>query len=259
MLLRRRRRTLSRARLQPRRHEETRQGGRKHVDTSDDDRTFDAASRRPTRASRGLRHRRRRTKSPRRSCRTPANSPTTVENVANSDSVIVVKGLTKQFGQRVAFEDVTFNVRRGEVFGFLGPNGAGKTSTVRTLSTLVAPSVWHREVAGIPLDGEARHRDSSTHRGDDGGSRTVLAPERHGEPGLLRGSLRLSRRATSNRSGARVGQPLFAGQRSLRQSVQGTASTRGSGAGAPQRSGDHVPRRTNGRTWIPSRRSRCTI
>ena len=62
------------------------------------------------------------------------------DDVATSDSVIVVKGLTKQFGQRVAFEDVTFNVRRGEVFGFLGPNGAGKTSTVRTLSTLVAPT-----------------------------------------------------------------------------------------------------------------------
>ena len=70
-----------------------------------------------------------------------------------SDSVIVVEHLTKQFGQRVAFEDVTFNVRRGEVFGFLGPNGAGKTTTVRTLSTLVTPTSGSAEVAGIPLDG----------------------------------------------------------------------------------------------------------
>jgi ABC-2 type transport system ATP-binding protein len=76
------------------------------------------------------------------------------ENVATSDSVIVVQHLTKQFGQRVAFEDVTFNVQRGEVFGFLGPNGAGKTSTVRTLSTLVAPTSGTAEVAGIPLDGK---------------------------------------------------------------------------------------------------------
>jgi ABC-2 type transport system ATP-binding protein len=76
------------------------------------------------------------------------------DDVTTSDSVIVVKGLTKQFGQRVAFEDVTFNVRRGEVFGFLGPNGAGKTSTVRTLSTLVAPTAGTAEVAGIPLDGK---------------------------------------------------------------------------------------------------------
>jgi ABC-2 type transport system ATP-binding protein len=73
---------------------------------------------------------------------------------APADSVIVVWHLMKRFGSRVAFEDVTFNVRRGEVFGFLGPNGAGKTSTVRTLSTLVAPTSGTAEVAGIPLDGE---------------------------------------------------------------------------------------------------------
>ena len=76
------------------------------------------------------------------------------ENVESSDSVIVVKHLTKQFGRRVAFEDVSFSVRRGEVFGFLGPNGAGKTSTVRTLSTLVTPTSGTAEVAGIALTGK---------------------------------------------------------------------------------------------------------
>jgi ABC-2 type transport system ATP-binding protein len=70
------------------------------------------------------------------------------------DSVITVEHLTKQFGQRVAFEDVSFSVRKGEVFGFLGPNGAGKTSTVRTLSTLVAPTSGKASVAGIVLDGK---------------------------------------------------------------------------------------------------------
>ena len=73
------------------------------------------------------------------------------EDAVTSDSVIVVKHLTKQFGQRVAFEDVTFTVRRGEVFGFLGPNGAGKTSMVRTLSTLVAPTSGTAEVASLAL------------------------------------------------------------------------------------------------------------
>jgi ABC-2 type transport system ATP-binding protein len=76
------------------------------------------------------------------------------EDVVMSDSVIVVKHLTKQFGPRVAFEDVSFSVRRGEVFGFLGPNGAGKTSTVRTLSTLVTPTSGTAEVAGIALTGK---------------------------------------------------------------------------------------------------------
>jgi ABC-2 type transport system ATP-binding protein len=76
------------------------------------------------------------------------------EDNVTSDSVIVVSHLTKQFGKRVAFEDVSFSVRRGEVFGFLGPNGAGKTSTVRTLSTLVSPTSGTAVVAGITLDGK---------------------------------------------------------------------------------------------------------
>ena len=60
-------------------------------------------------------------------------------------------GLSKRFGDRVAFEDVSFEIAYGEVFGFLGPNGAGKTTTVRTLGTLIAPSSGTASVAGIPL------------------------------------------------------------------------------------------------------------
>ncbi|MGA3218674.1 MAG: ABC transporter ATP-binding protein [Acidimicrobiales bacterium] len=67
------------------------------------------------------------------------------------DAALVVEHLTKSFGGRVAFDDVSFEVAYGEVFGFLGPNGAGKTTTVRTLGTLVAPSSGAAIVAGIPL------------------------------------------------------------------------------------------------------------
>jgi ABC-2 type transport system ATP-binding protein len=70
------------------------------------------------------------------------------------DDVIVVENLTKQFGARVAFENVSFEVRRGEVFGFLGPNGAGKTTTVRSLSTLIAPTSGVAHVAGLELTAE---------------------------------------------------------------------------------------------------------
>ncbi len=62
-----------------------------------------------------------------------------------------VVGLSKQFGERVAFEGVSFEIGRGEVFGFLGPNGAGKTTTVRTLGTLIEPTSGSATVAGIPL------------------------------------------------------------------------------------------------------------
>jgi ABC-2 type transport system ATP-binding protein len=67
---------------------------------------------------------------------------------------LAVQGLGKRFGDRVAFEDVSFEIAYGEVFGFLGPNGAGKTTTVRTLGTLIAPTSGSAAVAGIPLTPE---------------------------------------------------------------------------------------------------------
>jgi ABC-2 type transport system ATP-binding protein len=70
------------------------------------------------------------------------------------DHAVAVERLSKCFGERVAFEDVSFEVGYGEVFGFLGPNGAGKTTTVRTLGTLIAPSSGSAIVAGMPLSPE---------------------------------------------------------------------------------------------------------
>jgi ABC-2 type transport system ATP-binding protein len=66
-------------------------------------------------------------------------------------SALVVNKLTKRFGDRTAFSEISFEVGYGEVFGFLGPNGAGKTTTVRTLGTLIAPTSGSATVAGIPL------------------------------------------------------------------------------------------------------------
>jgi ABC-2 type transport system ATP-binding protein len=72
----------------------------------------------------------------------------------NAEPVLTVSGLTKRFGRRTAFSEVSFEVLRGEVFGFLGPNGAGKTTTVRTLGTMIAPTSGSATVAGIPLTPE---------------------------------------------------------------------------------------------------------
>jgi ABC-2 type transport system ATP-binding protein len=72
--------------------------------------------------------------------------------VSTSDSIALsASNLSKRFGDRVAFKDVSFEIAHGEVFGFLGPNGAGKTTTVRTLGTLIAPSGGSATVAGVPL------------------------------------------------------------------------------------------------------------
>lgn len=85
------------------------------------------------------------------------------QNGARSSAIALsVRGLSKRFGDRVAFDNVSFDIGSGEVFGFLGPNGAGKTTTVRTLSTLIAPTSGSATVAGIPLtpdnDAEIRRR-----------------------------------------------------------------------------------------------------
>ncbi len=72
----------------------------------------------------------------------------------NGAPALSVHGLSKRFGDRAAFEDVSFEIGYGEVFGFLGPNGAGKTTTVRTLGTLLTPTSGTATVAGIPLTPE---------------------------------------------------------------------------------------------------------
>jgi len=76
--------------------------------------------------------------------RTPRPAP-------SGPPMLVVEHLAKRFGERLAVDDVSFEVAAGEVFGFLGPNGAGKTTTVRMLGTLVAPTAGSAVVAGIPL------------------------------------------------------------------------------------------------------------
>ena len=102
---------------------------------------------------------------------------TSPQDHSGSGSALIVNKLTKRFGDRVAFQDVSFEVGHGEVFGFLGPNGAGKTTTVRTLGTLLAPTSGSATVAGIPL---------SAANGSKIRSRISVMPE---SPGLY---LRLS-------------------------------------------------------------------
>ena len=70
---------------------------------------------------------------------------------SSSPPAIVARNLSKRFGDRVAVDNVSFEVGRGEVFGFLGPNGAGKTTVVRMLSTLLAPSAGSAVITGLPL------------------------------------------------------------------------------------------------------------
>ena len=74
-----------------------------------------------------------------------------------SEYAIETRGLRKQFGSKTAVEDLSLDVRRGEVFGFLGPNGAGKTTSVKMLLGLVEPTSGSGRVLGAPL-GDRRTR-----------------------------------------------------------------------------------------------------
>jgi ABC-2 type transport system ATP-binding protein len=56
------------------------------------------------------------------------------------DVLVSVRGLTRRFGTVVAVSDVTFDIPRGQVFGFLGPNGSGKSTTIRMLAGLLTPT-----------------------------------------------------------------------------------------------------------------------
>jgi ABC-2 type transport system ATP-binding protein len=68
---------------------------------------------------------------------------------ADDDVVISARGLTKQYGERLAVDDLDLEVRRGEIFGLLGPNGAGKTTTVLMLLGLTEPTAGEVSVAGF--------------------------------------------------------------------------------------------------------------
>src|SRR5207245_9007286 len=70
-----------------------------------------------------------------------------------SRPMITVDKLSKTFndGKIKAVENVSFEVKEGEIFGFLGPNGAGKTTTINMLTTLLKPSSGNAEVCGYDV------------------------------------------------------------------------------------------------------------
>jgi len=69
-------------------------------------------------------------------------------------AVIEASRLTKLYGDVLALDHITFNVREGETFGFLGPNGAGKTTTIRILTGLSRPTEGHARVLGYDVASE---------------------------------------------------------------------------------------------------------
>ena len=70
-------------------------------------------------------------------------------------NAVIVKNLSKHFGQFKAVDAISFEVQPGEIFGFLGANGAGKTTTIRILCGLLAPTSGIATVAGYDVAKES--------------------------------------------------------------------------------------------------------
>ena len=76
-------------------------------------------------------------------------------NASSNENAVVVKNLEKRFGSFIAVNRVSFEVQKGEIFGFLGPNGAGKSTTIRMLTGILAPTGGTGTVAGFDVRTQA--------------------------------------------------------------------------------------------------------
>lgn len=85
------------------------------------------------------------------SCRESAIAREIKEKPEDINSVIDARNLTKKFGDFTAVSDVSFQIKRGEIFGLLGPNGAGKSTTFKMMCGLISPTSGDALVKGLDL------------------------------------------------------------------------------------------------------------
>ena len=72
------------------------------------------------------------------------------------ESIVKVEGVSKHYGSVQALDDVSFEVRPGEIFGLIGPDGAGKSTLFRMLATLLCPESGRITVDGLDVVGDYR-------------------------------------------------------------------------------------------------------
>ena len=74
-----------------------------------------------------------------------------MRKVSNMEKAIIIKDLTKRFGDIVAVDHINLEINEGEIFGLLGPNGAGKTTTIHMLATILTPDEGTAIVGGYDI------------------------------------------------------------------------------------------------------------
>lgn len=80
------------------------------------------------------------------------------EVTASTDAALAIAHLHKNYARTVAVDDLSFDVRYGEIFGLLGPNGAGKTTTIRMILDLIKPTAGTISVLGGPMNSAKQER-----------------------------------------------------------------------------------------------------
>ena len=80
---------------------------------------------------------------------------------SNPKTMIETQGLTKDYGNFIAVDDLTFSIKEGEVVAFLGPNGAGKSTTMKMLTGYLAPSSGKAMICGMEV---ANNREQVANR-----------------------------------------------------------------------------------------------
>jgi len=75
----------------------------------------------------------------------------------SGDDVVIVKNLTKRYGEFVAVDDLSLVVKKGQILGFIGPNGAGKTTTISVLVGLSRPTSGSASIAGVNCSNDTQH------------------------------------------------------------------------------------------------------
>ena len=78
-------------------------------------------------------------------------------SVKVGDNIVEVRSLTKKFGGLVALDDVTFDIKRGEILGLIGPNGAGKTTCFNAMTGVYKPTSGEVLLEGKSLKGQKQH------------------------------------------------------------------------------------------------------
>ena len=77
--------------------------------------------------------------------------PHTHQGIATGQPLLIAKGLSKRFGGLQALNDVSFEIRKGEIFGLIGPNGAGKTTLFNVMTALYIPESGSCQLQGVEL------------------------------------------------------------------------------------------------------------